>query len=125
MERYFWGITILIVLLSAISGYDTPINLQNIIELVLWCASVPIFFAFFFHLAQAESKKIRFVTGSIFIVSSTFSLFILFMTAYSVLRGGPLNESTMIFIVIPFGHFISIGIGCVAGFIAYAIDKDI
>jgi hypothetical protein len=56
MERYFWGITILIVLLSAISGYDTPINLQNIIELALWCTSVPIFFAFFFHLTQAENK---------------------------------------------------------------------
>ena len=125
MERYFWVTTGVIVLLSIISGYDTPVNFGNMIELVLWCATLPAIFAFLFKNARSRSGKARFLWGTNFILSAAFTLAILSMTAFAVIVDGPLNESALIFVVIPFGLIISFIVATPLGFLAYAISKDV
>ncbi|WP_414829662.1 hypothetical protein [Alteromonas sp. H39] len=125
MERYFWVATGLIVVMSLISGYDNPINVSNMIELSLWCAAVPAIFTGLFQSTEPVKQKARFIWGTNFILSAAFTLVILSMTTYAVIADGPLNESALIFMVMPFGFIGSFIVATPLGFLAYAISKDI
>lgn len=55
---------------------------------------------------------------------SLFTVSIPSLTAITVIGSGPLNESALIFIVMPFGHFSSVFVGFIVGLVANAISKD-
>jgi hypothetical protein len=125
LERYFWLVAGLILVMSIVSGYDNPLNFGNMVDLALWCGLVPTVFAFIFQVIGSTSKKARFILGSNFIFSASFTLVILSMTLFAVIIDGPLNESTLIFMVMPFGYFISFVVATPIGLLAYAISKDV
>jgi hypothetical protein len=124
MEKRFWFTTLVIAALGIISGYSKPFDFALMKQIVSYCATLPVVYAFAFQVTQTSNKLLRHIWGSMFVVVSIFGIGVLLFTAISVLKSGPLNESLSIFILIPFGYAACSLAGLVVGFIAYGISKD-
>ena len=123
MTKVLWGLTILIVILSFISVAGDSRDILDLLFGVLWCSWGSIVLAAIYNAVEKNGPLTQYIFAAAFIGSFGFALHILGMTSSAVMSSGSLNESGLIFIVMPFGYFKYSLIGGVCGAITYSLVR--
>jgi hypothetical protein len=122
MTKFFWFLTCIIVALSFISGMGSSESILDTLFLILWCSWGPLIFAAIYQVAK-NGTLTQYVIGSAFLGVTGFAFYILSLTTYAVVTSGPLNESALIFIAMPFGFLKFSLLGSVCGGAIYYLLK--
>ena len=109
MAKFFWFFVGVVALLSFISGIGNSASLLDNLSFILWCSWAPLLIAAIYQIFGHQSVLLQYILSFAFIGVTLFACDILSMTTHVVLTSGPLNESGLIFIVMPFG-FVKYGV---------------
>ncbi|MFT6389441.1 MAG: hypothetical protein ACJAUP_002833 [Cellvibrionaceae bacterium] len=122
------GILIVLAVMSIVASFglgdpDFPIDFIERLLFIPWCIGIPVIFTAFFYFRK--SNIFEFISAGGFIGSATSVFPILVITVFSFMLNGPLYETAMIFVFIPFLQIKFSIIGSIVGVGIYFVKKRI